>query len=88
MVDSPKMRTRFSRVSLNIVVPCTPRTCWWTPLFLLEMSFLSLIDNKLTDEDNLELKVDPDDYKITRVVFGFPADKSPSEDGVTYDFLQ
>lgn len=52
------------------------------------MSFLSLIDNKLTDEDNLELKVDPDDYKITRVVFGFPADKSPSEDGVTYDFLQ
>lgn len=49
---------------------------------------LSLINKKLIDEDNQELKEVPNKYEITIVVFGFPSRKSSDGDGVTYDFLQ
>lgn len=49
---------------------------------------LALLDMQFSEEDNIELKVVLEDDKIQRVVFGFPKEKSPGGDGVTYDLLQ
>lgn len=49
---------------------------------------LKLITKTFSTIDNRKLQEPPTDGEIERIVLGFPKEKSPRGDGVTYDFLQ
>lgn len=49
---------------------------------------LRLITKKFSMADNRKLKALPIGEEIKRIVLGFPNEKSPDGDDVTYDFLQ
>lgn len=55
---------------------------------VVRMEVLNLITMKFFATDNWKLHAPPSDEEIELVVLGFPYEKSPGGDGVTYDFLK